>query len=277
MLKNIVTGAGVALALLLGGCMTPSPYKPAPPDPALQARVQAVSPMAHLSTNNLTYRGELPPYITTLSEAKTDPLGDVPYYETADVVERMGEKRVRRHVVKLARVCARVELQKIALVELRRQTDAAEASQARAYRDQKTAVGIGSGSLIGGGISAWSSFGRDYGITYLLGGVFPGLANNYAFMRSLDQNDVNIALNLAQGRFWYAQNDIWLESMGAYCPTLITWLTNHGEIVEAGQAPIEASQLSADVRQSAAPATPRPGLAPSLKQGQAAASRSQSH
>ncbi|HEX5774966.1 MAG TPA: hypothetical protein VFY28_03350 [Candidatus Paceibacterota bacterium] len=229
---KMILGAGTALALALGGCATAPRYE-APPIPAQeQARIKQVSPMADLDTRGMVYQGPLPPTLAPL-EVKTNELGDPMFVVTSAATKKFGEEYVRGHVPKNVKMCARVELQKIYLADLRRQTNAVESYSNKIESQRPWMEGLAYGGYAAGAISAWSAFGQDYGVTYALGTLFPGVANQAIYGQVLDRSDMQVALSLAQSRYWYSQNDFWLDSMGEWCPSFVNWVATNGQIVRA--------------------------------------------
>jgi hypothetical protein len=230
-------GAGVVLVftMLTAGCATTPPrYTPAPPDPVIEARIAQLSPMADLGTGTLIYQGPLPPNLAPVT-LKTDALGDTTFLSTPQAVAQFGETRVRQHVVKDIKLCARVELRRLFLAERRRQTDNAEEyfNEVRAWR--KKAEMVPYAGYAAGAAQAWRAFGQDYGMTYLLGTLVPGVTNQAIYSVTLDENDVNIALNLADKRQWFGDVDLWLDSMDQWCPAFMTWVSANGTVVDVSQ------------------------------------------
>lgn len=223
----------VMVALSLGACSTTENLKPLPPDPALQARAQHVAPMAGLDARGMTYQGPLPQYVAPISE-KTDFLGDVTMVDVQSAIRALnahgqnGEQRIRHHIPMVVRACGRVTLQQVALEELRRQTDHVEEYQKRAQNTRSITEPLGYLAQAGGLASAFASYTSSYGLTYLLGNFIPSVSDRYMYSTILDRDDVSVALHMAQSRFWYNDNDIWLDTMSTFCPVFMNWIEEHG-------------------------------------------------
>lgn len=232
--RGLIAVALGAMSLLGAACATSAPkFVPPTPDPVAEQRVEQISPFANLDVNGLAYVGQLPETLAPLTP-QTDALGDITYVDTASAVARFGERRVREHVVKNVRLCARVEIQKHRLNFLRRYGDSVEQYNADTTAHRRQLEALPYAGYVAGAASAWSSFGQDYGVTYILGNLIPGVTNQAIYGQVLDRSDVQAGYQLAQGRYFESQNDFWLDSMGEWCPAFIDWVAANGQIVRVG-------------------------------------------
>jgi hypothetical protein len=235
MARTINRALGLTLALtstlLTTACaVAPPRFEPAPTDPLVEARIQQMSPMAGLDTGGAIYQGELPPTIAPVDK-KTDDLGDIRFLNTKQAVASFGEQRIRQHVVKDVKLCARVELQKIFLAKRRQSADHAEAYFKKVHDWRKGAEKFSYAGQIGGNILGGLEYGPAYAGMYFLGSLVPGMANQATYGLVLDENDVAMAEHLADKRDWYGDLDLWLDSMHEWCPAFMGWVENHGQIV----------------------------------------------
>ncbi|MBP6860009.1 MAG: hypothetical protein KBC38_00390 [Candidatus Pacebacteria bacterium] len=224
----------MAIVVPLSACASRQGIAPLERTADFEARVQNASIHANLDGRGMYYEGNLPPNIAPLTE-KTDDLGRQTFLSTRYAIEQFGERDLRYHIPQVVRACGRIELQRLWLAELRRQADHIEAFQLKAKSQRDTSNIVTIGSVVAGGIQAWSAFGADYGATYLLGSVIPSLSNQMMYNTMLDGYDMQNSMWLAMSRFWFAQNDIWLDAMGEWCPSFVGYVEANGRLVQVEQ------------------------------------------